>query len=77
MKLGQGWAEKRWRGGAAGGRGSTRPAPRLRVGSQGGISDAIVPGGGTGPGTSLFKFSRKLPAGTDYPQFGRVVSIPG
>jgi hypothetical protein len=43
------------RGGAAGGRGSTRPAPRLRVGSQGGISDAIVPGGGTDPGTSLMK----------------------
>ena len=44
------------RGGAAGGRGSTRPAPRLRVGSQGGISDAIVPGGGTGPGTSLSSY---------------------
>jgi len=46
-------ARKNRRGGAAGGRGSTRPAPRLRVGSQGGISDAIVPGGGTVPGTSL------------------------
>ena len=50
--------KERWRGGAAGGRGSTRPAPRLRVGSQGGISDAIVPGGGTGPGTSLSSLVR-------------------
>src|SRR5829696_5043671 len=44
---------KKRRGGAAGGRGSTRPAPRLRVGTQGGFSDAFVPGGGTVPGTSF------------------------
>src|SRR4051795_6720535 len=63
----------RWRGGAAGGRGSTRPAPRLRVGSQGGISDAIVPGGGTVPGTSLMKLVRP-PASSDYPLIGPAVS---
>ena len=68
-------ARKKRRGGAAGGRGSTRPAPRLRVGSQGGISDAIVPGGGTGPGTSLVKLVRP-PASFDYSPFGRAVSTP-
>src|SRR4051794_40240657 len=64
---------KERRGGAAGGRGSTRPAPRLRVGSQGGISDAIVPGGGTVPGTSLMKLVRP-PASSDYPLIGPAVS---
>src|SRR5829696_8600940 len=64
---------KRRRGGAAGGRGSTRPAPRLRVGSQGGISDAIVPGGGTDPGTSLMKVVRP-PASGDYLPIGAAVS---
>ena len=64
---------KERRGGAAGGRGSTRPAPRLRVGSQGGISDAIVPGGGTVPGTSLMKVLRP-PACGDYPPIRPAVS---
>src|ERR1043165_3222943 len=38
--------EKKWRGGAAGGRGSTRPAPRLRVGSQGGMPTRSSPEAG-------------------------------
>ena len=38
--------EERWRGGAVGGRGSTRPAPRLRVGSQGGMPTRSPPEAG-------------------------------
>jgi hypothetical protein len=38
------------RGGAAGGRGSTRPAPRLRVGSQGGMPTRSPPEAGLAGG---------------------------
>ena len=38
--------KRSWRGGAAGGRGSTRPAPRLRVGSQGGMPTRSSPEAG-------------------------------